>query len=638
MPVYTNSSKSGAMFTRKHRGMIQTSIILILMVGIGYSVYLYNLMTIKLKNMEVKTQRYHSQHQSLSSQLQVVYEERSRLESALLKEKNEHKIVKEKYDQDKQLHEDSVASSLQEQNIKYDSLKEEHTNSKNQLAEARKAIQSLEQLQQTAEKSHNDKLAELQRKQEQLNTQKESELFALQEKHRKLSDDHKRLNQLNSDLHNRLLLAQENSSNYTKLKTALTNLGYDAIQLNHPNFEKLGSLDRHVLMAHLGGSNELASALEMQRQRIALEKDIRQAAERKQRMNKEARDRELALREQKKAAQAHNIGHRGDIHAKPDANTNIVNPVGQDVQISHQDKDAQDLDDENAEDDTEDPTPNPGDADAAHPQENDAAQMENGYDQQNNQNDNQADSMQHNRYNVADQSKLDSPGLEPDPTEPGTTEPVNSDPANNEDAETYEDDVVREENNARNDEQRAREELQKSQQSQDDEHVPDHKEALEHLQDLQARQQEIAEEQQKNLEELAQQRVAAVGQDKSDTKHVIVGQITDDVDSDNPSTIEPQNLHEIAAKPQMHIPQAAHVAPNDPEGVGVAPMVSNNDAGNDRDYQQEDYNNEEDENNNNNEDDDGEYEQDDNSYRDDRVNREREAYVQHRGDRRNQGF
>lgn len=60
------------MFVRRNKELAQTVCILILLATIGYSIFLYNSLQVKLQNTETKNVKLESQHVSLSNQLQSI--------------------------------------------------------------------------------------------------------------------------------------------------------------------------------------------------------------------------------------------------------------------------------------------------------------------------------------------------------------------------------------------------------------------------------------------------------------------------------------------------------------------------------------------------------------------------------------
>merc|ERR1712096_219540 len=87
------------MFVRRNKELAQTVCILVLLATLGYSIYLYNSLQIKVQQLEVKNIRLESQHQSLSQQLQKVYAENANVKGILEIEKQDHKKSKEAYEE-----------------------------------------------------------------------------------------------------------------------------------------------------------------------------------------------------------------------------------------------------------------------------------------------------------------------------------------------------------------------------------------------------------------------------------------------------------------------------------------------------------------------------------------------------------
>eukprot|EP00058_Branchiostoma_floridae_P005014 XP_002590502.1 hypothetical protein BRAFLDRAFT_86173 [Branchiostoma floridae] len=129
---------------RRGQGKWQTLVFVLVLVGFGYGVYEYNQLQIRHQHAEHRSQKYQSQQESLSAQLQVVYEHRSRLEKSLQKERNEHKKTKEEYEQKQIESEQVLAKEKQEAENRYDSLNQQYKMLRNQHEDLEREYASLQ--------------------------------------------------------------------------------------------------------------------------------------------------------------------------------------------------------------------------------------------------------------------------------------------------------------------------------------------------------------------------------------------------------------------------------------------------------------------------------------------------------------
>uniref|UniRef100_A0A4W5JWY3 Golgi integral membrane protein 4a n=1 Tax=Hucho hucho TaxID=62062 RepID=A0A4W5JWY3_9TELE len=83
--------------SRRQRRIFQSLLLITVVFGIIYGGMISYEMHKQLKRTEAMAAKYQQHQESLSAQLQVVYEHRSRLEKSLQKERLEHKKAKEDY-------------------------------------------------------------------------------------------------------------------------------------------------------------------------------------------------------------------------------------------------------------------------------------------------------------------------------------------------------------------------------------------------------------------------------------------------------------------------------------------------------------------------------------------------------------
>nr|CAB3250249.1 Golgi integral membrane protein 4-like [Phallusia mammillata] len=293
--LHINSSKNSMMFNRRHRGWIQTSVILILIVALGYGVYLYNVLQGKLQLMDIKSQRFQSQQHSLSTQLQVVYEDRSKLESTLQKEKMDHQNTKDELEQNMHSHQSDLEKMDKEHQIKYEELHEKHLLTQNKLEEVNRQLSEHQMRYKDTDQQYQEKIEEL-KQQIESKSAMEADNNILQAKLDELKRAHNQLQLIHEKLKEDHGINQKEVMKYIKLQSLLNGLGADTLKLDHPNLGKLHSSDRALVFAHFGGDPNNVQAMEDSRERLMQEKQSRSEALEKQRLEKLKRDNEIAAR------------------------------------------------------------------------------------------------------------------------------------------------------------------------------------------------------------------------------------------------------------------------------------------------------------------------------------------------------
>ncbi|KAI4815132.1 hypothetical protein KUCAC02_005295 [Chaenocephalus aceratus] len=155
----------------------------------------------QLKRTEATALKYQQHQESLSAQLQVVYEHRSRLEKSLQKERLDHKKAKEDYLGYKLDTQQSLNKEKQEFNGRFNSLHVQHQMLKNQHDDLKKHIQD-------EGDDHNRLLDEHKEHYEKLNQAKEGEITHLKDNVYNLREENKHLRKAHHDIHTQLQDAQ----------------------------------------------------------------------------------------------------------------------------------------------------------------------------------------------------------------------------------------------------------------------------------------------------------------------------------------------------------------------------------------------------------------------------------------------
>ncbi|XP_020384711.2 Golgi integral membrane protein 4-like isoform X2 [Rhincodon typus] len=209
------------MCSRRQKGMLQTGFCVLVALCFGFGSYTYIHLKENVRGAEMLAQKYKQQHESVSAQLQVVYEHRSRLERSLQKERGEHKKTKEDFLVYKLEAQESLNKEKQDAMNRYGALTSQHKILKNQHDEIKKQLLDL-QLQHNSLRLEHRKAAETHNQRYlQLNQQKDLEISTLQDSINKLKHESKQLRRAHQDMHQQLANAQAQVEEYRQLKEAL---------------------------------------------------------------------------------------------------------------------------------------------------------------------------------------------------------------------------------------------------------------------------------------------------------------------------------------------------------------------------------------------------------------------------------
>lgn len=207
--------------SRRQKSLLHTGFCLLALLGLGSGLYLYNYMLTKARTSEAQAVKHRQQQETLSAQLQVVYEHRSRLERSLQKEKSEHKKTKEDYLVYKLEAQEALNKEKQDSMNRYGALSSQHKILKNQNEEMKQQLSDL-QVEHSNLKLEHRKTTELHSQQvSQLQREKENEIVGLQDTILKLREESKLLRRAHQDVHMQLLGAQAQMEEFRQLKDAL---------------------------------------------------------------------------------------------------------------------------------------------------------------------------------------------------------------------------------------------------------------------------------------------------------------------------------------------------------------------------------------------------------------------------------
>ncbi|XP_069466238.1 Golgi integral membrane protein 4-like isoform X3 [Ambystoma mexicanum] len=226
----------GACGWRRQKGLLQTGFCLLALLCLGSGIYLYRHLQEKVHSSETLSLKFKQQQETLSAQLQVVYEHRSRLERSLQNERREHKKTKEDFLVYKLEAQETLNKEKQDAMNRYGALSSQQKIMKNQHDEVKKQLLDL-QVQHNTLKLQNRRAVETHnQKYLQLQQEKDDQVLSLQEAVSKLKEESKLLRKAHQQVHSQLLSAQVQLEEFRQLKEALQRM---------PSFKELGEAQGH---------------------------------------------------------------------------------------------------------------------------------------------------------------------------------------------------------------------------------------------------------------------------------------------------------------------------------------------------------------------------------------------------------
>ncbi|TWW77631.1 Golgi integral membrane protein 4 [Takifugu flavidus] len=165
--------------SRRQRRIFQCLLLVTVVCGMFYGGMMSYEMHKQLRRTEAMALKYQQHQESLSAQLQVVYEHRSRLEKSLQKERLEHKKAKEDYLSYKLEAQQSINKEKQDSISRLNSLQVQHQILKNQHEDLKKQYYDLQDQHQAQGDDHNRQLDEHRERYDKLQQIKELEVSQL---------------------------------------------------------------------------------------------------------------------------------------------------------------------------------------------------------------------------------------------------------------------------------------------------------------------------------------------------------------------------------------------------------------------------------------------------------------------------
>ncbi|XP_010604995.1 Golgi integral membrane protein 4 isoform X2 [Fukomys damarensis] len=212
------------MCSRKQKRVFQTLLLLTVVFGFLYGAMLYYELQTQLRKAEAVALKYQQHQESLSAQLQVVYEHRSRLEKSLQKERLEHKKAKEDFLVYKLEAQETLNKGRQDSNSRYSALNVQHQMLKSQHEELKKQHSDLEEEHRKQGEDFSRTFNDHKQKYLQLQQEKEQELSKLKETVYNLREENRQLRKAHQDIHTQLQDVKTQVAEYKQLKDTLNKI------------------------------------------------------------------------------------------------------------------------------------------------------------------------------------------------------------------------------------------------------------------------------------------------------------------------------------------------------------------------------------------------------------------------------
>lgn len=191
--------------SRRQKRIFQSLILVTLVCGTVYAGMISYEMHKQLKRTEAMAVKYLQHQESLSAQLQVVYEHRSRLEKSLQKERLEHKKAKEDYQVYKLESQQTLHKEKQEHSNRFNALHVQHQLLKNQHDDLKKQFYDLQEEHQNQAEEHGRAVEEHQGQIQRVQQTKDEEISKLKDNAYNLREENRQLRKAHQDVHSQLL-------------------------------------------------------------------------------------------------------------------------------------------------------------------------------------------------------------------------------------------------------------------------------------------------------------------------------------------------------------------------------------------------------------------------------------------------
>ncbi|XP_042574511.1 Golgi integral membrane protein 4-like isoform X2 [Cyprinus carpio] len=208
--------------SRRQRRIFQSFLLLIFVCGTLYAFMISYEMHKELKKTEATALKYQQHQESLSAQLQVVYEHHSKLEKSLQKERLEHKKAEEDLLVFKRESQKALNKEKQESTYRLNALQTEHQILKSQHEDLKMQYYELQEKHQNQGQDHERALDEHRLEIDNLQREKEVEISRLKENMYNLQAENSQLRKAHQDIYTQLLDVQEQHKNLQASKDHLS--------------------------------------------------------------------------------------------------------------------------------------------------------------------------------------------------------------------------------------------------------------------------------------------------------------------------------------------------------------------------------------------------------------------------------
>ncbi|XP_051989849.1 Golgi integral membrane protein 4-like isoform X2 [Xyrauchen texanus] len=191
--------------SRRQRTIFQSFLLLIFVCGTICAFMISYEMHKELKKTEATALKYQQHQESLSAQLQVVYEHHSKLEKSLHKERLEHKKAEEDFLLFKRESQKALNKEKQESNYRLNSLQTEHQILKAQHEDLRMEYYELQEKHQNQGEDHEHVLDEHKQEMDHMQREKEADISRLKENVYNLQEENRQLRKAHQDIYTQLL-------------------------------------------------------------------------------------------------------------------------------------------------------------------------------------------------------------------------------------------------------------------------------------------------------------------------------------------------------------------------------------------------------------------------------------------------
>ncbi|XP_043112492.1 Golgi integral membrane protein 4b isoform X2 [Puntigrus tetrazona] len=208
--------------SRRQRRIFQSFLLLIFVCGTLCAFMISYEMHKELKKTEATALKYQQHQESLSAQLQVVYEHHSKLEKSLQKERLEHKKAEEDLLVFKRESQKALNKEKQESTYRLNALQTEHQILKSQHEDLKMQYYELQEKHQNQGQHHERVLDEHRLEIDNLQREKEVEISRLKENVYNLREENRQLRKAHQDIYAQLLDVQEQHKNLQASKNHLS--------------------------------------------------------------------------------------------------------------------------------------------------------------------------------------------------------------------------------------------------------------------------------------------------------------------------------------------------------------------------------------------------------------------------------